>query len=97
MTEKQKQKHEAIDLLRSRYEGKAEAVADIDPRLRDYFDDLLAHSSADADDSNDYHNVYEILGAAKFLRMLDAYTFNKRKVQTVIRLREGEWDRDNAG
>ena len=29
--------------------------------------------------------------AAKFLRMLDTYNFNIRKVQTVIRLREGEW------
>lgn len=91
------QKQRAIDLLRQRYEGNADRLADIDPRLRDYFDDLLAHSSADPDDDNDHHNVFELLGAAKFLRMMDAYRFNKRKVQTVIRLREGEWRRDERG
>ena len=97
MTEHQEQKQAAIDLLRSRYDGKADMLADIDPRLRDYFDDLLAHSSADPDSDDDHHNVYEILGAAKFLRMLDTYTFNRKKVQTVIRLREGEWQRDKSG
>ena len=97
MTEHQEQKQEAIDLLRTRYYGKADMLADIDPRLRDYFDDLLLHSSADPDSDDDHHNVYEILGAAKFLRMLDTYTFNRKKVQTVIRLREGEWQRDKSG
>ena len=92
-----KQKQAAIDLLRSRYEGKANVLADIDPRLRDYYFDILKHSSTDPDDANDHHNVYEILGAAKFLRMLDTYTFNKKKVQTVIRLREGDWERDPSG
>ena len=92
-----KQKQAAIDLLRSRYEGKANELADIDPRLRDYYYDILKHSSTDPNDANDHHNVYEILGAAKFLRMLDTYTFNKKKVQTVIRLREGDWDRDPSG
>ena len=97
MKEFQEQKQSAIDLLRNRYEGKAETLADIDPRLRDYYDDLLANSSADIDDENDHHNVYELLGAAKFLRMLDTYQFNRKKVQTVIRLREGDWERDNMG
>jgi len=92
-----KQKQAAIDLLRSRYKGKANELADIDPRLRDYYEDILKHSSTDHDDANDHHNVYEILGAAKFLRMLDTYTFNKKKVQTVIRLREGDWERDPSG
>ncbi len=97
MTEHQEQKQAAIDLLRSRYDGKADTLADIDPRLRDYFDDLLSHSSTDPDSDDDHHNVYEILGAAKFLRMLDTYTFNRKKVQTVIRLREGDWQRDHQG
>ena len=91
MTEQQQQKQQAIDLLRSRYEGKAGTLTDIDPRLRDYYEDMLAHSSSDPDSDDDHHNVYEILGAAKFLRMLDTYRFNRREVQTVIRLREGEW------
>lgn len=97
MTEQQNQKQQAIDLLRSRYEGKADTLTDIDHRLRDYYEDMLAHSSSDPDSDDDHHNVYEILGAAKFLRMLDIYTFNKKKVQTVIRLREGEWRQDEQG
>ena len=91
MTEQQQQKQQAIDLLAKRYRGLEQRTEDIDLRLRLYFEDLLEHSSAKEDDDNDWHGIYELLGAAKFLRMLDTYNFNTRKVQTVIRLREGEW------
>ena len=84
-------KQEAIDLLAKRYRGMEQRCEDIDLRLRLYFEDLLEHSSAKEDDAGDWHGIYELLGAAKFLRMLDTYNFNTRKVQTVIRLREGEW------
>ena len=84
-------KQEAIDLLAKRYRGMEQRTEDIDLRLRLYFEDLLEHSSAKEDDDNDWHGIYELLGAAKFLRMLDTYNFNTKKVQTVIRLREGEW------
>lgn len=94
LTEFQQQKLAAIDLLKTRYEGKADTLKDIDPRLDEYFADLIAHSNADPDSADDHHNVYELLGAAKFLRMLDTYNFNTKKVQTVIRLREGEWRRE---
>jgi len=94
LTEFQQQKLAAIDLLKTRYEGKADTLNAIDPRLDEYFSDLIAHSNADPDSPDDHHNVYELLGAAKFLRMLDTYNFNTRKVQTVIRLREGEWRRE---
>ena len=94
LTEFQAQKLAAIDLLKTRYEGKANTLKDIDPRLDEYFRDLIAHSNADPDSPDDHHNVYELLGAAKFLRMLDTYNFNTKKVQTVIRLREGEWRRE---
>ena len=97
MTEHQEQKQAAIDLLKDRFDGKEKILAEIDDRLLYYFADLCANSSADTDDENDHHNVYEILGAAKFLRMLDTYTFNKKKVQTVIRLREGDWERNPSG
>ena len=97
MTEYQEQKQAAIDLLKDRFYGKEKILAEIDDRLLYYFADLCASSSADTDDENDHHNVYELLGAAKFLRMLDTYTFNRKKVQTIIRLREGEWDRDRSG
>ena len=97
MTEYQEQKQAAIDLLKERFYGKEKMLAEIDDRLLYYFADLCSNSSADPDDDNDQHNVYEILGAAKFLRMLDTYTFNRKKVQTVIRLREGKWQRDKSG
>ena len=97
MTEHQEQKQAAIDLLKDRIDGKERMLAEIDDRLLYYFADLCANSSADPDDANDHHNVYELLGAAKFLRMLDTYRFNRRKVQTVIRLREGEWRQDEQG
>lgn len=84
-------KQEAIDLVVKRYRGMEQCTEDIDLRLRLYFEDLLEHSSANEEDENDWHGIYELLGAAKFLRMLDTYNFNTKKVQTVIRLREGEW------
>lgn len=95
--EAQKQKQAAIDLLKDRFDGKEKILAEIDNRLLYYFADLCANSSVDTDDENDHHNIYEILGAAKFLRMLDTYNFNTKKVQTVIRLREGEWQCDKSG
>ena len=94
MTEQQQQKQQAIDLLESRYRGMENVCEGIDMRLRMYFEDLLEHSSARLDDPNDWHGLYEILGGAKFLRCLDTYNFNTKKVQTVIRLREGEWRQD---
>ena len=94
MTEQQQQKQQAIDLLESRYRGMENVCEGIDMRLRMYFEDLLEHSSARLDDPNDWHGLYELLGAAKFLRCLDTYNFNTKKVQTVIRLREGEWRQD---
>ena len=94
MTEQQQQKQQAIDLLEARYRGMENVCEGIDMRLRMYFEDLLEHSSARLDDPNDWHGLYELLGGAKFLRCLDTYNFNTKKVQTVIRLREGEWRQD---
>jgi len=96
MTDQQENKQRAIDLLESRYRGMENACEGIDMRLRMYFEDLLEHSSAREDDPNDWHGLYELLGAAKFLRCLDTYNFNTKKVQTVIRLREGEWRQDGG-
>lgn len=96
MTEQQENKQRAIDLLESRYRGMENVCEGIDMRLRMYFEDLLEHSSAREDDPNDWHGLYELLGGAKFLRCLDTYNFNTKKVQTVIRLREGEWRQDEG-
>ena len=96
MTDQQENKQRAIDLLATRYRGMENVCETIDMRLRMYFEDLLEHSSAREDDPNDWHGLYELLGAAKFLRCLDTYNFNTKKVQTVIRLREGEWRQDEG-
>jgi phage terminase large subunit-like protein len=87
-------KAKAIRLLQERAENKYKLLTDIDERLWKYYDDLLCNTSADPADEYDWHNIYEILGAARFLRKLEMYPFNKKKVQTVIRLREGEWRQD---
>ena len=91
MTEQQKFKQESINLLAKRFSGMEQRVEDIDQRLRFYFEHMLEHSSARIDDDDDQHGAYELLGGAKFLRLLNTYNFNTRKVQTVIRLREGDW------
>jgi len=96
MTDQQENKQRAIDLLESRYRGMENVCETIDMRLRMYFEDLLEHSSAREDDPQDWHGLYELLGGAKFLRCLDTYNFNTKKVQTVIRLREGEWRQDGS-
>jgi len=97
MTEKQEMKARAVALLHKRLEGKRQMLEEVDARLWLYFDDIAAYSSADPDDAQDYHNIYEVLGAVKFLRMMETYTFNVKKVQTVIKLREGEWRQDEQG
>ena len=84
-------KARALELLRLRMPLLRSKLADIDDRLLFYFEDILEHASADPDDDNDWHNLYEILCAVKFLRLMLTYPFNKKKVQSLIRLREGEW------
>lgn len=94
MTPQQELKRDAIRMVAERFSKQQEMCDIIDHRLYIYFDDLLQHSSATIDDPNDRHGLYELLGAAKFLRLLSTYHFNLRKVQTVIKLREGEWRQD---
>lgn len=78
----------AVDILAERYHWMAAKVAEIEPRLAEYFDGLIHHP--------ELHNTYEILGAVKFLRLLRTYEFNHKKVRQVIRLREGEWQQVNG-
>ena len=60
-----------------------EDLEDIDPRLVEY----LAHLHT----NEEVHNVWEILGACRFLRIFRQYPFNTHKVKKIIRLYEGEW------
>lgn len=89
-----KLKAQAIQVLRERLEGKREQLEEIDPRLWEYLDDLSRHVSCDSDSDDDLHNIYEVLSGAKFLRLFDTYPFNRSKVQMVLRLREGQWQRE---
>ena len=72
-------------------------LASVDERLAEYFDDIAAPGAQGGADPNVRHNLYEVLGASRFLRLLRAYEFDARKVRQVIRLREGEWRRDDKG
>ena len=87
MTKEEKQ--QAHDILVDYAEGMLPILADIDQRLAEYFDGLIAHP--------DTHNGYEILCAVKFLRLMKTYDFNIERVQQIIRLREGDWEQGDDG
>ena len=87
-------KQDAIDLLRKRLtEDMRKRLNDIDERLLAYFDDCATNVSNVFGDENDWHSMWELLCAAKFLRMFNTYHFNAKKVQFYLRLREGVWRR----
>ena len=95
LTDQQRQKQEAIDLLRKRLtDDVRQRLCDVDYRLRDYFDDCAKRVSVEKGDPDDRHNMWELLCAAKFLRMFNTYHFNTKKVQFYIALREGQWRRN---
>lgn len=60
-----------------------EDLAEIDNRLADYLYDL--------NKKPEDHNVWEILGGVRFVRIFRTYPFNADKVKKIIRLYEGEW------
>ena len=97
MTQYEK-KRAALDILRVRYDELRTRLYEIDPRLTIYFDSLTivrdVETDADPQDCQPAHNYYELLGAIKFLRMLRTYPFNAKKVRYVIRLREGDWQKN---
>lgn len=87
-------KHQAFDILVTRCHRQQQQLLNIEPRLLFYFEDLIEHSSTDDDDDDDWHNVDELLGAIKFLRLLRTYPFNHDKVRSVIFDGEGEWQQE---
>ena len=90
-------KQQAIDLLRRMVPERRERLADIDPRLADYYDHLCQHSGTEKGDANDLHNGYELLCALRLLRLLDTYPLNREKIDQVIYMGEGEWRQDSQG
>lgn len=93
----QQLKARAIDLLCYHVAIQSEQLAGIDERLLGYYKDLTGHSSAVEDDPDDWHNLNEILGGLKLLRLMRTYPMNVDKVKQVIRLREGEWEHGEDG
>lgn len=90
MTEEQKLKQQALEKLRHQAKLKYEQLISIDPRLVEYYDDICKHSEGD----EDYHNLYEILGALKLLRILNEYPFDYEMVKDVMFKYEGEWKQE---
>ncbi len=89
MTKEQEMKTKAERILLDRMSGGVrKMLADVDERLLIYFEGLA--------DDPEAHNLYELLGAVKFLRLLVSYPFDVKKVQKAVRLREGEWRKDNG-
>lgn len=89
-------KQKALGWLETSYARHGRLLPEIDQRLDDYYVHLLNHSGFSPGDE-DVHNVNEILGALKLLRQLSTYPVNIDKVKQVIRLREGQWQRDERG
>lgn len=87
----QQKKDKVIRLLRERLPRHRRTLQEIDERLLQYFDTMAEGASSVKGDPKDTYNYYEVLGAVKFLRLMDTYQVDIRKVRFVVRLREGEW------
>ena len=94
LSDKQIQKQEAIDCLRRRLtDDVRQRLREVDERLLGYIDGVARDVSIIFGDENDRHSMWEVLCAAKFIRMFTTYHFNVKKVQFYIALREGQWER----
>jgi len=82
MTKEEKQR--AHELLAERFDEQQLSVFRIEERLGLYFQGLVKEP--------DYHNAYEILGALKFLRLLNTYEQDIETFRDVIYKYEGIWE-----
>lgn len=80
----QEEKDRAVMLLHNNFCRQYDDVAEIEPRLADYFLDIQNQPQ--------YHNAYEILGALKFLRLLNTYEQDIETFRDVIYKYEGIWE-----
>ena len=80
----QEEKVRAVILLHNNFCRQYDDVMGIEPRLEDYFLDLQ--------NEPEYHNAYEILGALKFLRLLNTCEQDIDTFRDVIYKYEGIWD-----
>lgn len=87
-------KEQAIAILKQRYTQQREQLQAVEPRLDEYYADLCQHSTTNLDDPADRHNVYELLGAIRLLRLMRTYEINTKALADVIYKYEGEWQQD---
>ena len=85
MTDKQQTKQEALEYLAQVLPQQRGQLKDIDGRLLMYYDGLT---------DGTMHNLYEVLGGIKFLRVLRTYPFSHKRVRHAIQLYEGRWNGD---
>ena len=83
--DKQQTKQEALEYLAQVLRGQRRQLKDIDHRLLTYYEGLT---------DGTMHNLYEVLGGIKFLRVLRAYPFSHKRVRHAIQLYEGRWKGD---
>lgn len=76
-------KQRALERLAGMLPGYVYRLADIDIRLVTYYEGLK---------DGDSHNLYEILGGLKFLRILRTYRMDMKTIRLAIRLYEGRWE-----
>ena len=82
MTKEEKQR--AHTLLAERFDDQQLSVFRIEERLGLYYQDLTKEP--------EYHNAYEMLGALKFLRLLNTYEQDIETFRDVIYKYEGIWE-----
>lgn len=85
MTDKQELKQEALEYLAQVLPQQRGQLKDIDGRLLTYYEGLT---------DGTMHNLYEVLGGIKFLRVLRTYPFSHKRVRHAIQLYEGRWNGD---
>lgn len=81
----QQTKAYALAMLADMLPAYRERLTAIDPRLLTYYEGLT---------EGNLHNLYEVLGGIKFLRILRTYKFSQKKVRHAIQLYEGRWNGD---
>ena len=80
----QEEKNKAQYLLDERLDDCEAQLKDIEPRLYDYLFDVATEER--------HHNSYEILGALKFLRLLNTYEQDIDTFRDVVYKYEGIWE-----
>lgn len=92
MTEAQENKLKAIEILKMRTGLQAEQLEIIDSRLYRYYTEMCEFSGVEKGDENDHHNLMEILGAIRLLRLLRTYKVDLQRLDQAIYDGEGKWE-----